>query len=70
MKNKTSLLLVFAIAMAVALVSSVSAQETAVAKSDKATEAQGKNKNVVATDNTTQTTDTTATQEKGKKDNK
>ena len=70
MKNKTSLLLVFAIAMAVALVSSVSAQETAVAKSDKATEAQGKNKNVVAIDNTTQTTDTTATQEKGKKDNK
>lgn len=70
MKNKTSLLLVFAIAMAVALVSSVSAQETAVAKSDKATGAQDKNKNVVAIDNTTQATDTTATQEKGKKDNK
>jgi hypothetical protein len=70
MKNKTNLLLVFAIAMAVALVSSVSAQETAVAKSDKAIEAQAKNKNVVATDDTTQTTDATATEEKGKKDKK
>jgi len=68
MKNKTSLLLVFAIAMAVALVSSVSAQETAVAKSDKATEAQSKNPNAVTTDNTVQTTDATATQ--GKKDKK
>lgn len=73
MKNKTSLLLVFAIAMAVALVSSVSAQETAVAKSDKAqnqSNGQGKNLNAIAINDATQTTDTTATQETGKKEKK
>lgn len=76
MKNKTSLLLVFTIAMAVALVSSVSAQETVVAKSDNANGGQsnngnqGKNPNVIAIDDTTQTTNTTATQETGKKEKK
>jgi len=76
MKNKTSLLLVFAIAMAVALVSSVSAQEIAMAKSDNANGGQsnngnqGKNTNVIAIDDTTQTNDTTATQETGKKETK
>lgn len=70
MKNKAGLLLVLTIAIAVTLVFSVSAQETAVVKSDKANNAQGNNPNAVATDDTTQTTDTTATQEKGKKDKK
>lgn len=65
MKNKTSLLLVLTMAFAVALVSSVSAQETASVKSDKAVEAQankgnqGKNPNAVTTSNTVQATDAT-----------
>jgi hypothetical protein len=73
MKNKTSLWLILTIVFVVALASSVSAQETAVAKSDKAqnqSNGQGKNLNVIATNDATQTTDTTATQEIGKKDNK
>lgn len=76
MKNKTSLWLVFVAAFTVVLISFVSAQETAVAKSDNAnggqsnTGNQGKNPNVIAIDDTIQTTDTTATQETGKKEKK
>lgn len=70
MKNKMSLLLVLTMALAMALVSSVSAQEAAVAKSDKAVENQNAkaNNQVNATD--TETTDATATdsQDKGKKE--
>lgn len=54
--------------LSMALVSSVSAQETVVAKSDKANDAQAKNPTAAATDDVIQTADTTATQEKGKKD--
>jgi hypothetical protein len=76
MKNKTSLLLILAISFTIVLVSSVSAQETAVAKSDNVNGGQsnnvnqGKNPNVVATDDTTQATDTIAIQETGKKEKK
>ncbi|MFH0969166.1 MAG: hypothetical protein V1804_01525 [Patescibacteria group bacterium] len=73
MKNKKSLLVFLIIAFTVALISSISAQEAAVAKSDKATEAQnnkgtqGKNSNAVTTDDTAQAADTTAIQENGNK---
>ena len=76
MKNKTSLLLILAIAFAVVLVSSVSAQEVAEAKSDKAVEAkadksnQSKNPNIVITDDAAQAADTTATQETSQKEKK
>ncbi|MDP1815173.1 MAG: hypothetical protein Q8K92_12055 [Leadbetterella sp.] len=70
MKNKTSLLLILTIVFAVALVSSVSTQKTAVAKSDKAVENQNANANSQVNTADTETTDATATdaQNKGKKD--
>lgn len=76
MKNKTSLLLVLTMAFAVALVSSVSAQETAVAKSDKAVENQNAKANKQINTADAETMDVTATDSNGKsnkdktKDNK
>ncbi|MFA5777078.1 MAG: hypothetical protein WC906_01410 [Parcubacteria group bacterium] len=76
MKNKTSLLLFSTVAIVGALISFVSIQGTAVAKSDNAAEAQSnksnqeKNSNAITASDTAQTADTTATQETEKKEKK
>ena len=69
MKNKTNLLLIFAMLFSITFASVALAQETAVAKSNKAIENQNsKNANVVKNQAGTEDTEATTDDSQGKKD--